>query len=170
MSLQTTKLRILKTGNECKRDEKNKQAWHLQWTCTGISHCEYAHTNVLKRCRAYDNPKIEHINDLRKKVHNQVSTDIGALIWAATDSRYHAIKDAWRRSPCQHPVTDSDECPETTLGVYEDSKRKVRQLSIPSAFLILIIGSAYLPAAPVLSPIWDLNGTSQRLSAKISRD
>lgn len=125
-TLQTTKLRILDTGNVSKRDEANETAWHMQWTCTGIHHCEYAHKDVLKTCSAYDSPRVEAINDLRKSVHNQVSTDISVLLRMSTEARYHAIRDAWRRQPCLNPETGANDCPETALGVYTATERKVQ--------------------------------------------
>ncbi len=41
--------------------------YHRAYKCSGIQHCEFAHSDVLRTCIAYDRVKLENINELRKK-------------------------------------------------------------------------------------------------------
>lgn len=106
--------------DEKKKSEINK-TWHRSYHCTGIKHCEYAHPDMLRICQAYNDVKLEKINDFRKKYTFQpTSAPIFERLKRQTEAFFNAYKDSWEeeRGPCTFRNTRERICQGQKIEVF----------------------------------------------------
>jgi hypothetical protein len=73
------------------KGEKQK-AWHRSYRCSGIKYCEFAHEYILSINSAYNDVKLEHINDLRNRYTSKyIDLPIFQRIYNLTNAYYYAF-------------------------------------------------------------------------------
>jgi hypothetical protein len=111
--------------------DKNGKAYHRSYECGGIHHCEYAHPDILRVCEAYDQVKLENINDLRRNSsrpshsipvdernrkyterYSCVNLWDNIILYINIYSFYYAFMSVWREheSPCIYQGTRVPGC------------------------------------------------------------
>jgi hypothetical protein len=100
-NLNQTSLNILGTD----ANGKFFQAWHREYLCTGIKHCQFYDDRVLDTCQAYDNVVLEDIPKLAQSASKRIiEATIETKIKAATEQYYHAFLHNWNlEGPCEFP-------------------------------------------------------------------
>jgi hypothetical protein len=122
-------VKIIKLKLLSKTDNDNdSKVYHRAYKCSGIQHCEYAHPDVLRTCMAYDQVKLESINELRKKssrphfslpIDEKIKQNTEGLVllniyfYILNFNRYyHGFMKNWSNysKPCLHSSTETRVC------------------------------------------------------------
>ena len=88
------------------KDAKGQQykAWHREYKCTGIKHCEHYDERVLSTCDAYDNVILSDIHKLARDTSQRfLNSTVTASLKAATEALYNSILQNWDidAGPCR---------------------------------------------------------------------